>query len=134
MSGTQTLVAATAGTPVVTPVADVQFNSLVVIPTIGSFNTSSYTYTLGTRGLYSIEVSLCNTNNASVFSALKVNGSIVDYGTSGNSLYLSGAGPIIARGHLSLTAGDTVKIELQNGNSGTALSIASPSKMTITKL
>ncbi|RZL98283.1 MAG: hypothetical protein EOO88_60810, partial [Pedobacter sp.] len=55
--------------------ADVQFNTATVAPTIGSYNTSTYTYTVGTSGNYMILVNLgAGTAQWAMLISLMING------------------------------------------------------------
>ena len=118
--------------------ADVQFNSNAITPSFGAFNTSTYSYTVGTSGNYLISTSIAGTGNALAFPMIYVNGTSTDFGVSYNN---PNATTYQSRGSLTtvrkLTAGDVVKIVLQNANGATTavtLPANGPSTFAITKL
>ena len=118
---------ATGGTGV-TP-DDLIFNNVVTSPSVGSYNSGTSVYTVGTTGLYMITVNVLSPSaNAASGTApqLLVNGTTVVYGvsTSINNFPTS----TWHRGELttviSLTAGDLVKIKCANQNTGSTTSIS----------
>lgn len=135
-TGSQTL---PIGGPSVTP-DDIIFNNVVTTPTVGSYNTSTGVYTVGSTGLYMITVHMLGTGSTAinVVPQVLVNGSTVLYGIGlGNTNLPTG---VQQRGELtavlSLSSGNTVKIKASISNTSTTvpLSADGTTRFTIVKL
>jgi hypothetical protein len=115
--------------------ADVPF-STITGPTLGSFDGT--TYTVGAAGTYLVTVTLVTaTTNTSVFPRIiTTNGTVLGSGT--NSANLSPLGFLgygSATGVFALTAGNTIKIQVTTGSSGSSTVAANAaSRISIVKL
>jgi len=117
--------------------ADVQFNTSAVTPSLGSFSTSTYSYTVGTTGNYLITVMIATASGATCFPMINVNGTVTDWGVG---IQNNNASTYVVRGIIStikkLLAGDVVKVVIQNTSSTNQAVFAAngPSTFTISKL
>jgi hypothetical protein len=102
----------------------VQFNSLTVAPSTGSFNSFNYSYTAGVTGNYQVIVTLVSSTIGSIWPAIFINGVQTDYGPGVQNTSATG---YLSRGSLAvvkrLNAGDNLYVGAYNINTATASSI-----------
>jgi hypothetical protein len=117
----------------------VNFNTTNTSPAIAGASFNGTTYTVGQAGTYLIAVNLASTNTvvAGAWPVLYVNGSVVAYGTSGQSTNLPNS---YSRATLTaviiLAAGNLVSVQASNTSTTATLTYTSDgtSRFTITKL
>lgn len=131
---TQTASSVTVGT---TSTITVVFNSVATSPSIGSYNSSTGTYTAGASGTYLISASYGGTANVNCQPSIVVGGTTIAYGASLNSGNFT---TNLSRGTVttvaSLSSGSTVTISVFNTSSASSqtLSTDGTCRFTITKL
>jgi hypothetical protein len=110
--------------------ADIPFNSATVSPSISgaSFNTGTYSYTVGVTGDYSISITAYFSGSAAVPGmSLRVDGVKTDYGVFGTNSNLGTNDTHLARSLISvvkhLTAGQVLKVTVYNGNTVNTLTV-----------
>jgi hypothetical protein len=129
MSATQNIAASTLDT--------IRFNDPIVSPTVGSFNSSTYGYTVGATGNYLINIVINGTSVTGCAPVVMVNSVQTEFGYS---FALAALTPYPLRNNMTvvkrLNAGDVVKILGYNGNptTTTVLTGGGPSSFSIVKL
>lgn len=96
--------------------ADVQFNSVTVAPVIGSYNSSTYTYTVGVSGNYMIVVNLgAETSQLAMLLYLVIDGNTTgDFSLPTGSATWTPKSVSTLQTVKALTAGQTIKVTTKN--------------------
>jgi hypothetical protein len=130
------------GQPGIAPNASlsIAYSSAAVNPAIGSFNTGTYTYTVGVTGNYMINV-VNYFSGAGALPGLRllIDGVATDFGVYGSATALGTQdGGIVARSTINvvkqLSAGQTVSISVVNANAGNVMNILANGTFSIIKL